>query len=184
MTDKAAATYGGISRLNHWITALLFAGMLTVGFILSYDVLSREAAGPVRDLHKAVGTLALAFAIWRVTWRIGQGFPPPVAQTPAWQDAASRFVHWAMLVALVLMPLSGVLMSLIGGRAIDMFGLFSIPGIAEDRETAGLLRQIHGYTAYALAGLIGLHILAALKHAFLDRDGTMARMISGSTASV
>ena len=184
MTDKTNAAYGGLSRLNHWLGALLFGGMLIVGFILSYDVLSREAAGPVRDLHKATGTLLLLFAFWRVGWRMVQGFPPPVPGVPAWQDTASRLVHWGMLAALIAMPLSGVLMSLLGGRPINFFDLFLIPPIAENKEAAGLLRQVHGYVAYALAGLIGLHILAALKHAVIDRDGTLARMLSGKPASV
>lgn len=184
MTDKISATYGGVSRLNHWLTAVLFAGMLIVGFILSYDVLSREAAGPVRDLHKAIGTLLLVFAAWRVSWRLVQGFPPTVPGVPAWQALAARLVHWGMLAALLIMPLSGVIMSLIGGRGIDMFGLFAIPPFAEDRDTARLFRQLHGYAAYALTGLIALHILAALKHALLNKDATLSRMLSGKPAAV
>ncbi len=184
MTDKTNAAYGGLSRLNHWLGALLFSGMIIVGFVLSYDVLSREAAGPLRDLHKATGTLLLLFALWRVGWRMVQGFPPPVPGVPGWQELAARLVHWGMLAALIVMPLSGVLMSLIGGRAIDMFGLFSIPAFAQDREAAGTLRQIHGYAAYSLAILIGLHILATLKHTVIDRDGTLARMLTGKPASV
>ena len=184
MTDKTSAAYGGLSRLNHWLGAVLFAVMVIVGFILSYDVLSRETAGPIRNLHKATGTLLLVFALWRVSWRMVQGFPPPVSGVPAWQDVASRLVHWGMLAALLIMPLSGVLMSLIGGRLIDMYGLFSIPPFAENKEAAGLMRQVHGYAAYALAGLIVLHILAALKHGLIDRDGTLARMLSGKPATV
>lgn len=184
MTDKTIATYGGVSRLNHWITSLAFAGMLIVGFILSYDVLSREAAAPIRDLHKAAGTLLLLFAVWRVTWRLIQGFPAPVPGVPAWQQLAARLVHWGMLAALIIMPLSGVLMALIGGSGIDMFGLFTIAPFAEDRDTARLFRQLHGYASYALAGLIAVHILAALKHTLLDKDATLARMISGRPVSV
>ena len=184
MTDKTSAAYGSLSRLNHWLGALVFSGMIIVGFILSYDVLSRETAGPIRDLHKATGTLVLLFALWRVSWRLVQGFPPPVPGVPAWQELASRLVHWGMLAALLIMPLSGVLMSLIGGRPIDIYGLFLIPPFAENREAAGLLRQVHGYAAYALAGLIALHILAALKHALIDKDGTLARMLSGKPATV
>lgn len=184
MTDKTSGAYGGLSRLNHWLGALLFSGMVIVGFVLSYDVLSDETAGPIRNLHKATGTVLLFFALWRVGWRIAQGFPPPVPGVPAWQETASRLVHWGMLAALVVMPLSGVLMSLIGGRPIDIFGLYLIPPVAENREAAGLLRQVHGYAGYILAALILVHILAALKHTFIDKDGTLARMLSGKPAAV
>lgn len=184
MTDQATATYGALSRLNHWLTFLLFTGMLIVGFTLAYGDLDRETRGPIMNLHKATGTLLLLFAAWRVSWRLTQGFPPPVPGVPAWQVTASRIVHWGMLAAILIMPLSGVLMSLLGGRPIGIYGLFLIPPITENKEAAGLLRQIHGLAAFALAGLIALHILAALKHTLLDKDATLARMLSGKGAAV
>lgn len=184
MTDKATASYGVISRLNHWLTFLFVGGMLIVGFTLAYGDLSREARGPIMVLHKATGTVLLLFAAWRVSWRLSQGFPPPMPGVPGWQVLGARIVHWGMLVALLVMPLSGVFMSLAGGRPIDLYGLVTIPPFAESRETAGLLRQVHGLAAFTLTGLIALHILAALKHAVLDRDGTLTRMLSGKAATV
>lgn len=181
MGDANTTVYGGISRINHWLSFLLFSAVLIVGFTLAYGDLDREARGPVMNMHKATGTVLLLFAAWRVVWRLREGFIAPAAGTPAWQAAASRIVHWGMLVAMLLMPLSGIFMSLTGGRAIDIYGLFSIPAIMENRDLAGLLRQVHGLTAWVLTGLIGLHVLAALKHALIDRDGTLGRML-GSKA--
>jgi cytochrome b561 len=77
------------------------------------------------------------------------------------------------------MPLSGVLMSMLGGRPIDMFGLFAIPPLAEIEGAGKLARAVHGYAAWALAGLITLHVAAALKHLIVDKDATVARMVSG-----
>ena len=182
MTDKSSATYGSVSRLNHWLGAVLFASLLIVGFILSYDVLPDEQAGEVRNLHKATGTLVFFFALWRVTWRLGQGFPPAASDRTAWELTLSKLVHGAMLLALIIMPLSGILMSLMGGRGIDMYGLFSIPAIAEMKDFARSARAVHGYAAYTLAILIALHIAGALKHAVIDRDGTLRRMLSGQAA--
>ena len=179
MTDSQTGTYGAISRANHWIVSLAFFGMLAVGFILSNDVLTREEAGPLRDLHKATGTVLLFVVAWRVLWRLRQGFPAPVPGLAAWQVNASRLVHWGLLVALIVMPLSGVLMSLLGGRPIDMFGLFAIPPLAEIEGAGKLARAVHGYAAWALAGLITLHVAAALKHLVVDKDATVARMVSG-----
>jgi len=183
MTDKTEATYGGVSRLNHWIGAVVFASLLIVGFILSYDVLPDEQAGEVRNLHKATGTLVLLFAIWRVTWRIGQGFPPAASDRANWELMLSRAVHGAMLLTLIVMPLSGVLMSLLGGRPIDMYGLFTIPPVAEMKDLARSLRKVHEVAGYTLAILIGLHIAGAMKHAVMDKDATLRRMLTRKTAA-
>lgn len=183
MTDKTEGTYGSVSRLNHWIGAVLFASLLIVGFILSYDVLPDEQAGEVRNLHKATGTLLLLFAFWRVTWRLGQGFPAAASDRAGWELALSKAVHGAMLLTLIVMPLSGILMSLVGGRSIDMYGLFTIPPVAEMKDLARSFRAVHGYAAYTLAALIVLHIAGALKHSLIDRDSTLRRMLTGQSAS-
>ncbi len=183
MTDSQTGTYGAISRANHWIVSLAFVGMLTVGFILSFDLLDRETAGSVRNLHKATGTVLLFLVAWRVIWRLRQGFPAPMPGVAAWQVAASRIVHWGLLAALVIMPLSGVLMSLLAGRPIDIYGLFLIPPLAEIEGAGKLARAIHGYAAWTLVALITLHVAAALKHLVIDKDGTFARMLTGKAGA-
>lgn len=177
MGDRSMTVYGTMSRINHWLSFLLFSSVLIVGFTLAYGDLDRATRGPIMNMHKATGTVLLLFAAWRVSWRLREGFIPAAPGTPAWQAVASRSVHWGMLVAMLLMPLSGIFMSLTGGRAIDIYGLFSIPAIMENRDLASLLRQVHGLTGWVLTGLIGVHVLAALKHALIDRDGTLGRML-------
>ena len=56
----------------------------------------------------------------------------------------------------------------------DWFELPALPPLGE--QQADIAGQIHLYAAWALMGLIGLHILAALKHALVDKDTTMQRM--------
>ena len=70
----------------------------------------------------------------------------------------------------------------LGGRPIDMYGLFTIPPVAEMMDLARSLRSVHGYAAWTLATLIGLHIAGALKHSVIDRDGTLRRMLTGKPA--
>lgn len=184
MTDKATGTFSAISRANHWIVALAFLSMMAVGFYLEFGGLSREARGPIMALHKATGTVLLFVVAWRVIWRLRQGFPAPVNGTPAWQVMASRLVHWALLAAMIIMPVSGVSMSLLGGRPIGMYDLFMIPPVADIEGVGKIARMVHGYAAWALLGLVTLHVGAALKHLLIDRDGTFARMVSGSVVPV
>lgn len=184
MTDKANGAYGAVSRANHWIVSLAILGMLVVGFYLEFGGLSREAKGPLMNLHKATGTVLLFVIAWRVIWRLRQGFPAPLPGIAAWQVTASRFVHWGLLICILLMPLSGASRSLLGGRPIDIYGLFLIPPFGKIEGFSDIAGLVHAVTAYALAGLIVLHVAAALKHLLIDRDGTVARMLTGKTVPV
>ena len=79
---------------------------------------------------------------------------------------------------MLAMPISGVfLMSLLGGRPINIYGLFTIPPIMDIEGIRPIGRQIHGLVAYTFLGLIGLHLLGALKHLLIDRDATVQRML-------
>lgn len=179
MTDSQTGTYGAMSRANHWIVSLAFFGMLAVGFYLEYGGLTRETRGPIMALHKATGTILLLVVAWRVIWRIRQGFPAPLAGMAAWQSTASRLVHGGLLFAIVLMPLSGVLRSLLGGRPIDIYGLFLVPPIGKIEGFSDIAGLVHTVTAYALVALITLHVAAALKHLIVDKDATVQRMLTG-----
>jgi cytochrome b561 len=179
MTDSNTATYGGISRLNHWIVALGVLGMLAVGFYLEFGGLTREAKGPIMALHKATGTVLLLVILWRVVWRIRQGFPAPAPGMAGWQVLASKVTHWGLLVMMLVMPVSGVSMSLLGGRPISIYGLFTIPPVAKIEAVGEITHEVHEYGAWILAILVALHIAAAIKHLVIDKDGVLARMTTG-----
>ncbi|MFN7054006.1 cytochrome b [Hyphomonas sp.] len=180
MTDHSQSVYGGVSRANHWIGALLFAGVLSVGFYLAYSGIEGPDRRSLMGMHRATGTVLLLFALWRVIWRLRQGFPSPLDGVPAWQVIFARITHWGLIACMLAMPLSGVfMMSLLGGRGIDIYGLFTIPPILEIEGIRPIGRQVHGIVAFTFVGLIGLHILGALKHLLIDRDGTVQRMLAG-----
>lgn len=176
----APASYGRISRLNHWTLAALMTAMLLSGLALAYAPLGDAVSAMVRDWHKALGVVVLALGLWRVGWRIAHGFPEGGAAAPAWQAWAAKAAHGALLAAIVVMPLSGLLMTLFAGRPIVM-GPLTIPGAPEIQWLAGLAREVHSIGGLALAGLVALHVSAALKHHLVDRDGTMGRMGLRST---
>jgi len=184
MTDSQTGTYSAISRANHWIVSLAFFGMLAVGFYLEYGGFTREARVPIMALHKATGTVLLIVVAWRVIWRLRQGFPAFAAGAmPGWQVMASKAVHWALLAAIIVMPLSGVLGSLFGGRPIDIYGLFLIPPFEKNEAIKSAAGFAHTVTAYALAGLIFVHVAAAIKHHLIDKDATLVRMLTGRAAT-
>lgn len=182
MSDRTA--YDQISRFNHWVIAAAIIGMLGFGFYLEYGGLAREAKGPLIDIHKAIGVLVLILGLWRVAWRLVQGFPAGISAMPKWQESAAKAAHWALLAGVVLMPLSGIVASVYRSHAVDVFGWFSIPAQTEIAWLAGLGAAAHEWVGIGLSLVVVLHVAGALKHHFIDHDGTLVRMVSGRYATV
>lgn len=171
--------YDFVSRLNHWIVAIAMIGMLLFGLYLAYGGLEREARGPLIGIHRSIGVLVLIYGTWRVIWRVVQGFPDPVAQMPRWQHRLSKGAHWGLLAGILIMPLSGIGFTIFRGRDVDVFGMFSIPGVAEVPWIVSLCSALHHYVGLGLCAIVVLHIAAAFKHHLVDGDATLTRMISG-----
>lgn len=180
MTSEQTS-YGAISRLNHWIITVAVIAMIGFGLFLANVELDRETRGMLMGMHKAVGVLVLIYALWRVAWRLALSFPQPAAPLSAAQAVATKAVHWALMVGILVLPISGIVMSLYGGHAIDVFGLVVIPAMEKSELIHEVAETIHAGTAYVMIGLIGLHVAATLKHHFIDRDATLVRMVSGAT---
>lgn len=176
------AAYGLVSRLNHWITAGAFLGALGLGLVMAYGGLAREQVGALMDWHKLLGVAVLLYGLWRVAWRMAQGFPAPAARMPRWQERASKGVHVGLLAAIVAMPLSGVLMTVAGGRALDLWNVTLVPSPGEVAWLDVAASAVHAYAPWAVLALLTLYIGGALKHHLVDRDATLARMTTGRAA--
>jgi cytochrome b561 len=97
---------------------------------------------------------------------------------PRWQLFAARLNHAAFYLLLLAMPLSGWLMSSASNFPVSWFGLVQLPDfVAADPELKDLLEDLHETLAKALVALALLHVAAALKHQFIDRDGLLLRML-------
>ena len=166
----------------HWIVGLSVLGLLTVGIYM--DQTHTYALYP---LHKSFGVLIFFLIVARVVWRIKNGWPEPVGEYPKAEQLLAKIVHYVLLVGIVLMPISGFLMSAVGGSGVEFFGLEWVarnPDPANPSETvshnstvSGVAHEMHGIIAYTLIVAIGLHIAGALKHHIVDKDGTLRRML-------
>ena len=181
MIMDTVSSYGFVSRMNHWIIAIAIIGMLCFGLFLAYGGLEGPERRELIGIHKAIGVLVLIFGLWRVCWRLFNRFPAVAGNAPPWQDAAARAIHWALLLGILIMPVSGITMSLFSGRPIDVFGFFTIPAQQKVEWLSSLAGATHQYVAFLLIAVVTLHIAAALKHHLIDKDETLVRMISGTT---
>jgi len=99
---------------------------------------------------------------------------------PRWQLAAARLNHWALYAILFAMPITGWLMSSASNIPVSWFGLVQLPDFVEpDRGLKETFEEVHESLAYVLYALAGLHVAAALKHQFVDKDGLIFRMLPG-----
>jgi cytochrome b561 len=94
-----------------------------------------------------------------------------------WQRRAARGVHALLYLLALAVPLAGWAYSSAAGFPVVLFGVLPLPDwVAADRELAAALKPLHKALAYTLAAGIALHVAAALKHQFVDRDGLLRRM--------
>ncbi len=179
--------YAAIAILLHWLIALSIVGLIGAGWYMG-DMPPGADQFALIQLHKSFGISVLALSLARIVWRL-MNPPPPEPPMPGWQAMASRLVHISFYVLMIAMPLSGWIMvsASPAGVGTKLFGLIQwphIPGLAAlPAETKQQLHDplefIHSKLAWALIALLVLHVAAAVKHHFLDRDGLLARMAPG-----
>lgn len=174
--------YGAISRINHWVIAALFLGALGLGLTMEFAPLERETKFALMDPHKALGIAVFLNGLWRVGWRIVRGFPAPAGDDARWQQFAAKAVHITLLFAIIAMPVSGMAMSLAAGRALDIGGVTLLPALGNIEWLAAAAHVVHGLLGKLIAAVVALHVAAALKHHFIDRDATLRRMTAGTIA--
>lgn len=170
--------YSTVSLVLHWGTAA--AVLAQILLVSAGDAAeTREAATVWRDLHKSVGMTILVLTLARIGWRVANPALPAPAGTPAWLKFVSKATHWLFYALLLILPLTGWLASSAAGRELGWFGLFDWPllPVGGGREAAGQFMDIHRLAVKGLYVLIVLHVAAALKHHFWDRDNVLHRMI-------
>lgn len=160
----------------HWITGLLFIGVLSLG--LYVESLSRSPEKfELLGIHKSLGLIVLVVAAIRLSWRLKEGAISSISSLPPAQAILAKAVHHLLLLGTLLMPISGLMMSIGGGRAIMLFDLELISAGEKIEWLGGLGSNIHGIAAYVIIATLLLHIAGALKHQFMDKDGTISRML-------
>lgn len=173
--------YSPTARRLHWLTAALVFIMLPLGVYMSYrgNTLNLWDATTNRlySLHKLLGVFILFLVIYRLIYRVRNGAPPDEPSLELWQKAAAHATHWGLYALLILVPLGGWIgVSLYGAR--DIFGLFSLPALtAQDQAAASRIFFLHMLGAFAIAGMVGAHIGAALFHHIIRKDGVLRRML-------
>jgi cytochrome b561 len=168
--------WGAAMRLLHWAIALGVIGLLLVGWWMG-DLPNGPRKIDIYKLHKSVGLTVLALMTLRIVLRLADRRRPTPPAMPAWQQRAADASHLLMYLLLLAMPLSGWLYNSASNFPLKWFDLFRVPALSgADPALKAVAGAVHEYAAIALATLVSLHVAAALKHHFVDRDRVLRGM--------
>ncbi len=180
---NASGRYGAVAIALHWVTALAIAGLLALGLIMT-EVDDFRLQIALYQWHKSVGLTVLALVVIRIAWRLAHRPPELPAAMTAIQRGVAGATHLALYALLVAMPLSGWVMASASSLPTEYFDWFDVPRlVAVDRGIEDLAGEVHEILAWAMVGLLALHVAAALKHHFIDRDDVLRRMLPGRSPS-
>lgn len=174
---SAAPRYSVTAIALHWLMAALIFTSLGLGFYMADFPLSPSRVR-LFNWHKWLGITILMLAAARLVWRLLHPAPPLPEAQPRWQQRASHIAHWTFYVLFLAVPLMGWAYSSAAGFPLVYLGLFPLPDwVPRDKALAEALESAHAWLSYGLAAVVALHIAAALKHAIVDRDGVLGRML-------
>ena len=183
----AARRYSMVAIAFHWLIA---AAVLT-NLVLGWRMASAQglARFTLFQAHKSIGITVLVLSVLRLGWRLGHPAPAFPATMTRWERAGAHAVHWTFYLLMIGMPFTGWVIVSASPLNIPtlLYGAIPFPHLGFIHDLPAASRQavdsnvatLHMLVAYLFAGLIALHVLAALKHQFVERDGVIGRMLPG-----
>lgn len=173
---NSATRYGLVAIILHWVMTILIIGMLSLGLYMTDLPIGMQKL-KFYGWHKEFGVLVLMLVTLRITWRASN--ITPMLNIPTWEKIAARITHWLFYGLMFALPITGWTMSSAAGIPVSFFGWFTLPNLAAPNPALmHLLEDVHSFLAFTLIGAIVLHLCAALKHHFYDKDDILKRMLS------
>lgn len=181
-SDRA---WGAIHKTLHWLIALLILSLLPFGFYMANVIPDEnwQLKLTVYQYHKFFGLVVLALVMVRIVWRFTAG-PRPAhpAGAPAWERRAAGAAHLALYLVMAAMPVTGYLMA--SASQFPVLTWFDLPDpLGTNKDLEGLFSTLHEVLGFAIAGLVAVHVAAALKHHMVDKHDVLRRMLPGATVS-
>ncbi|WP_208453084.1 cytochrome b [Burkholderia gladioli] len=182
-----AARYPRGARRFHWLMAAIIVTVWCIGFGSAHLRGDAPRGGTPLLVHKAIASTVLFLVAARIVYRIWRrrAYPAlPASISPPMRRLAGG-VHLLLYAgAMIATPLSGWIWSSVAGHPVPLLGIVNLPPLVPvDKASYDLWMWIHRAFAWSAGAVIALHVLAALKHHFVDRDGILLRMLPGRDAA-
>lgn len=162
--------------LFHWLTGLTFIAVLAIGLYMS-DLPMGADKWELMAQHKSFGVILFVIAIIRLMWRFKEGSIKSISELSRVQSTLASVIHYLLLLATILMPVSGLSMSIGGGHGVDVFGITIIAAGEKIEWLSSIGHIIHINAVNVIIAALLLHVAGALKHQIIDKDGTLSRML-------
>jgi len=187
-THNTDRSFGSVTRLFHWLTALLILTAIPLGVIandMAFDTAEALATkAQLFSIHKTVGVAAFFVALSRILWALGQKHPVPLHPERTAEMRLAQTVHWLLYISLVAVPLTGwVHHAAVTGFAPILWPLGQgLPFVPQSEGVATVAASLHWVFTKVLVVSVLLHVAGAIKHHVIDRDSTLRRMTRGVPA--
>lgn len=169
--------YSRISIFLHWLLAILIVAAFALGSYMT-DLSISPSKLKYYSWHKWLGVSILGLVAVRLLARLLKGAPQHLASLKPWEKNLASATHFTLYVLMFVVPISGYLYSYAAGFPVVYLGLVQLPAIIGPYpEFKEAFKEAHEVLTTIMALLVTMHILAALKHRFVDRDETLSRML-------
>lgn len=189
--------YNKVAIALHWLIALAIISMFFLGWYMTelpkkapdqsaidlfdWGVYTWHLAEPTSvrsfyfNLHKSIGISILGLVAFRMYWRISHKPPALLTSYKTWERKVATSTHHLFYLLMFIIPLSGLVMAVASKYGVKWFGIKLIAGLDNNplRET---FLEVHKVLGWLILALLLLHVVGALKHAMIDKDGTLKRM--------
>lgn len=194
---RPAQRYNTLTIILHWLIGLALLAMLALGFwmhelpkdlpdvssldLFELGIYTLQLSEPMSprafyfNLHKSIGATLLLLIVFRVFWRVTHAAPAFPASMQVWEKKLAAAVHHVLYLLMLALPVTGLLMTLYSKYGLLWFGIKVFEGL-DNPQLRDAFKETHEIIAISLLVLIVLHVAAALKHKFVDRDEVMSRM--------
>lgn len=173
---RSSDRYTRTAIVLHWVIAAIVVALFAWGWWM--QEIPKQPPGMRADafnLHKSIGLSVLLLMVVRLGWRMTHR-PPPLPPMPAWNARLAHANHLLMYVALFVLTIGGYLGSAWSGYPVKFFGLVLPAWSPHQPVLKELATTVHLVASWVLAVAFTLHVAGTVKHAFVDRNGMLARM--------
>ncbi|QJQ06980.1 cytochrome b [Undibacterium piscinae] len=171
--------YNRLSIALHWLVAILIIAAFALGSVMT-DMRISPTKLQYYSWHKWLGVTVLGFVALRLLTRLFSAAPAYPAGMKTWQKRLASATHVFLYMLMFAVPMSGYFYTSAAGYPVVYLGLFELPGlIAANPELKPLLKELHEVSTTVILVVVALHLAAALKHHFIDKDGIFQRILPG-----
>ncbi|MGA8055686.1 MAG: cytochrome b [Burkholderiales bacterium] len=176
--QRTPERYTNVAIAFHWLLAAALLAQIALGLYLQDVPRATPARAYWVNLHKSCGIALALLVIARIAWRFAHRAPPLPSTIASWERAAANAGHALLYVCMLGLPVTGYIATNFSKYGVKLFGLGEVPPLGwEDKGIYAVFNSAHKALAVLFIALIALHVLAALKHRFIDRDQVLARML-------